>query len=75
MKIKLKIELADGKTVELSEDKARELYLKLNEYFGQKDYISWPYPIYPNIDPWWTRPVITNGDSTDWTPQIVKITC
>ena len=73
MKIKLKIELADGKTVELSEDKARELYLKLDEYFGQKDYIlpyiPWPFEsVRPPFIPWC-------GDSTDGILQTVEITC
>jgi hypothetical protein len=75
MKIRLKIELADGKTIELSEDKARELYFKLHEYFGIKEnYI----PVYPEpwTNPWWNPPIITYGsDSAKWKPTHPEITC
>lgn len=74
MKLKIRFEFEDGKILELSEEKAKELYYKLNELYGES--IIWrdPWPIHPTIpypppvQPWYT------GDPVPTHPWPV-ITC
>lgn len=75
MKVKIKIKFENGnKYIELSEEKAKKLYYKLDEYFGKKD--IWLIPYQPVPNPYWTNPIITYGDNTgDPLPIFPKIIC
>ena len=70
MEIKLKIKFEDGKILEISEEKAKELYYKLKGIYDQSVWIEpWSsYPDYPNY------PIITYGDEPTikpcWRPML-----
>ncbi|MCP4648809.1 MAG: hypothetical protein GY853_01835 [PVC group bacterium] len=81
MKFKFKIEFDDGKILELSEKKARELYLKLGEYFCSPfpesriklgEYSCSPFPE-PRI---YEEPIIEWPErAPEHTPSYPIITC
>jgi hypothetical protein len=54
MKVKIQFKI-DDKVLELSDEKAKELYLKLHEYFGRQErpiYIPYIEPCYPDRWTW-----------------------
>jgi hypothetical protein len=62
IKIEVKIKLKTGKEITLNNDDARELYYKLHELYGYRNYI----PYYPNIYDWKTYTIPCTGTfSTD----------
>ena len=60
----LKIELAEGKVIELSEQEAHELFLRLEQLFGKPPVFPVPYP-YPVCPPEWPYPKIIYDDHTE----------
>lgn len=76
MKTEFKFKLND-KTIELTEDEARELYAKMNEYFYIAPYVPYIRPIYSERQEF-PYPIITCTDSTtdtNWMSLRPKTTC
>ena len=70
MRIDISVDMGEGKgNLYLTEDEARELWKKLNSFFGHTPPYYYPTPTYPWITTTGTGLVptyTTNGTSQDW---------
>ena len=75
----LNIQISDDKEIDLTEDEAKLLFLKLQEVFGTKEKNNWwpitypNYPIYPNY-PTYTSPSVPSDPLPDEYPVITCTT-
>ena len=73
---KITLETADGKSIELTPNEAKELHAQLDALFGEKtQYVESPTPVvirerWPYRGPWWSEPVYGTSH-----PNRFEVTC